>query len=77
MITGLTREQFFALPVRRQCPCDKCGEGCAGSLMRAVTDYHLSEGIITEEETHTALYLCSGCHWTMECVYTHLEKRKG
>lgn len=83
-IHGLTEEQFTALPAMSlYLPCDACSkQGEYGRLLRDIKDYALSDdGTVTSTASHTALYLCSWCHWEMTCRYSQLEKeakqRKG
>lgn len=76
MIIGLTEEQFLHLPpVSLQLPCDKCGKDREyGWLKRDIGDYSVVDEKLVIKETHTAVYLCSGCSWQMTCDYKRFNK---
>jgi len=59
--------EFLALPIFKYAIC-RCGYRGRLSIKRDIYDY------INGRRYYTPLYLCSGCHWQMECEYRMWER---
>ena len=59
--------EFLALPIWKRAIC-RCGRVDRLSIKRDIYDY------INGRPYYTPLYLCSACHWQMECEFRMWER---